>query len=138
MRKILTTLGTIGLAVALGPALPAQASAAEAKAWSCPSNSVCFYSGTGGQGQRCAWPARSDDENWKGGDVQCSWASGIFPMVRSVRVMPNSMGSVTYFKNAGYSGRVGCTNGGADGAKSTFTEAKVILSHSTSSSACQT
>ncbi|GAA2659903.1 hypothetical protein GCM10010400_17760 [Streptomyces aculeolatus] len=136
MRKILAALGTVGLAVALGPAVPAQASAADAKAWSCPSNSVCFYSGTGGQGQRCAWPARTDDKDWKGGDVQCSWASYL-PNVRSVRVMPNSMGSVTYFSRAGYSNRVGCTDGGADGSKSTFFEAKVILSHKTSSSACQ-
>ena len=69
--------------------------------------------------------------------MQCSWAS-YFPNVRSVHVMPNSMGSVTYFSRAGYANRVVCTNGGADGSKSTFFEAKVILSHKTSSSAGNT
>ncbi|MDT0443042.1 peptidase inhibitor family I36 protein [Streptomyces johnsoniae] len=134
MRKILTALGTTGLMAGLMLGAPAQAQAVEAAAWECPTKSVCFYTGAGGTGQRCAWPGAQNDPDWRSGDLKCSWA-GSRP-VGSLRVMPNAAGSVSHYPDANYGGGRTCLTSGAAGLQVSFKSMPRVLSHKTSSSGC--
>lgn len=100
-----TVLAGLGLGAA---AAPAQAKEA---AYSCPSGSVCFYSGDNGSGSRCVWSG--NDNDWRNGDIQCSWAAD--KNVRSIYNNGTSGMVVIYYSGANYQTRKGCTTKGTKG-----------------------
>ncbi|TLS44488.1 hypothetical protein FE633_19440 [Streptomyces montanus] len=100
-----TIFAGLGLGVA---AAPAQAAAA---AYSCPSGSICFYTGDDGTGDRCTWDGF--DPDWRNGAVRCSWSAD--KNVRSVFNNGTSGKSVVYYSGANYETRKGCTRMGQKG-----------------------
>ncbi|MDT3396786.1 peptidase inhibitor family I36 protein [Streptomyces sp. B1866] len=134
MRKTHAALMAIGLAATAGLAGMESASA-QPTAFSCPSKNVCFYTGTSGSGQRCAWNV--SDNDWLRGDVKCSWASPL-PVVRSMYISAGAAGSVTYYAAINHVNPIGCMNGRPTGTGGTFVEPISILSHRLSSASCST
>ncbi|ANZ41229.1 hypothetical protein BBK82_39930 [Lentzea guizhouensis] len=81
-------------------------------AWDCNTGNVCFWTGFGGTGSRCAWNIADDD--WTAGTHKCSWATT--KNVKSVyNAGTSSATGVAYFKNTGHNTRVGCTKQGKKG-----------------------
>jgi hypothetical protein len=87
---------------------PAQA---QARAYSCPSGDICFYSGDDGTGDRCNWDA--NDADWRNGTTRCSWSAD--KNVRSVYNNGTSGMAVVYYSGANYETRKGCTTKGKKG-----------------------
>jgi hypothetical protein len=83
------------------------------QAWSCNSGNVCFYTGPDGTGSRCMWS--NADSDWATGTDVCSWA--LTTNVKSIwnRGTSTSYTGVAYYKQTGYTDRVGCTRQGRSG-----------------------
>jgi hypothetical protein len=82
-------------------------------AWDCDLGDVCFYTGFGGTGSRCAWDVA--DPDWTSGSIRCSWATTT--PVKSVynRGTDSRFTGVVFYRNTGYNNRIGCTRQGQKG-----------------------
>ncbi|MFD6589039.1 peptidase inhibitor family I36 protein [Streptomyces anulatus] len=100
-----TLLAGVGLGAAT---VPAQA---KALAYSCPEGDICFYTGDNGTGERCNWDG--NDNDWRNGTIQCSWAAD--KNVRSIYNNGTSGMAVVYYSGANYETRKGCTTKGKKG-----------------------
>jgi hypothetical protein len=100
-------------------------------AWECSSGFVCFFSGSGGTGKRCAWSGA--DDNWLAGTVTCSWSEA--DSVESVRNNGTStaFNGVRYYTRINYVTSVGCI---PRGAKGTLNTSRLLRSHKWESGSC--
>lgn len=100
-----TLLAGLGLTVAATPAHAAYAD--------CKSGNICFYTGDNGTGKMCQWTGNDDD--WRNGAIQCSWAAD--NNVRSVynNGVSGTYTAVIYYSGANYQTRKGCTTLGKKG-----------------------
>ncbi|MFJ4329071.1 peptidase inhibitor family I36 protein [Streptomyces tricolor] len=103
----LTGAAVATAALVLGVAPPAAS--ASPTAWECSVGDVCFWSGYGGTGQRCAFDIK--DPNWHVAPVVCSWAGST--TVKSIWNRNSS--PVRYYVSTNYNGWIGCTLSGGRG-----------------------
>ncbi|WP_254404873.1 peptidase inhibitor family I36 protein [Streptomyces sp. AC627_RSS907] len=94
----------------LGAASPTPAATSSPTAYSdCPANNVCFWTGSGGTGQRCSWDI--NDTNWHTAPSICSWAANT--PVKSVYNRKSI--AVRFYLSTNYNDRIGCTPAGVSG-----------------------
>lgn len=81
----------------------------------CIKGSVCFFTGTDGQGRMCAWVG--DDVNWLSGQESCSWAGTQRPRSVFNNGHDTDTGEkfvhVVYFAEPVWKGRLGCAEVGS-------------------------
>jgi Peptidase inhibitor family I36 len=123
IQRVVAVLAGALLAIAVAGAVPMPAQAKGLtwddqtgiiiQAWSCNTGNVCFYTGPDGTGSRCMWSVA--DSDWATGTDVCSWA--LTTNVKSIwnRGTSSSYTGVAYYKQTGYTDRVGCTRQGASG-----------------------
>lgn len=99
-----TLLAGIGVGITASPAQAASYA-------DCTSGNICFYTGDNGTGKMCKWDG--NDNDWRNGSIQCSWAAD--NNVRSVYNNGTSGMSVVYYSGANYETRKGCTKSGVKG-----------------------
>lgn len=100
-----------GASLLAGLGVGAAASPAHAAYSDCGQTEICFFTGAGGTGQKCAWTGY--DPDWQEGATVCSWADT--SNVKSVYNNGRSGMVVIYYKGADYTDRVGCTKSGVKG-----------------------
>ncbi|MFD9051156.1 serine/threonine-protein kinase [Streptomyces zaomyceticus] len=119
------TAAGLGLSTFLNP--PDQPPASAAAGYErCAPRFVCFFSGSGGRGEMCAW--EHDDAVWSEGDRACGWARKEAP--RSVfnngGADPKGFVHVAYFAADDFEGALGCV---PKGARRDLALARPIASH---------
>lgn len=106
IRTLAAALATIGVA-----ALASPSAQAAPEVYDCDAGYVCFYSGSNGTGDRCAWLV--DDPDWRSGNIQCR----AFSVPRSIYNMgiAGYPDHIAYYQDANYKNRKGCTGPGRYG-----------------------
>ncbi|MEU0878637.1 peptidase inhibitor family I36 protein [Lentzea sp. NPDC005914] len=141
VRRVFLTTLPVALLVVVGVAAPVARTAAVTAAydtetgqpltaWECNTGNVCFWNGFGGTGGRCMWDVA--DPDWTAGSVQCRWSTTT--EIRSVYNRgTSSVTGVVFYRNAGYTNRMGCAR---QGQKGDLAGTYQVRSHQWSSGPC--